>query len=177
MRASEDQLKAMMVGGLNGDAVAYRSLLSALAPVLRSFFGRRLRDAAEDIEDLVQETLMAIHTRRATYDRERLFLPWVYAVARHKWIDLMRRRKAHVILEDVEHLLLVGAHEDSTLAAIDIENMLSLLPTKQAQVIRATRLNGLSVAETARDSGLSESDVKVSVHRGLKMLTTRLLGN
>ena len=85
MRASEEQLKLWMAGSLDGDAGAYTMLLGALAPLLRSFFGRRMFGAADDVEDLVQETLMAIHTRRATYDAHAPLRPGPMRSPATKW--------------------------------------------------------------------------------------------
>ncbi|MGE5721529.1 MAG: sigma-70 family RNA polymerase sigma factor [Sphingomonadales bacterium] len=176
MRASEDQLKRWMLGGLDGDAEAHIALLRALAPMLRSFFGRRLGGASDDVEDLVQETLMAIHMRRGTYDRARPFVAWAYAVARYKMVDHFRRSRRAVPLEGLEDILVAEGFEDASGARMDIDRLLGGISAKQARVIRATKVDGLSIAETAQASGLSEADVKVSVHRGLKALTARLKG-
>jgi len=165
-----------MVGGLNGDAMAHHALLSALVPLLRTFYRRRVRDAAEDIEDLVQETLIAVHTRRATYDPQRPFVGWLFAIARYKMIDHFRRRRRTCAIEDVADILLAEGFEEASLARIDIARLLGALPPKQAGAIRDTRLDGLSVAEAATGAGIGESDVKVSVHRGLKALTARVRG-
>jgi RNA polymerase sigma-70 factor (ECF subfamily) len=177
VRANDEQLRAMMIGGLAGDAHAYQALLTALVPLLRSFFGRRLSGAADDVEDLVQETLIAIHTRRATYDRERPFTAWFYAVARYKLIDHQRRFRYHVTMEGLEDILADEGFEDATAARMDMDRLLATLPVKQAQAIRQTKIEGLSVAEAAQRGGISEADVKVSVHRGLKMLMSRLRGH
>ncbi|MDX5984372.1 sigma-70 family RNA polymerase sigma factor [Sphingomonas echinoides] len=174
MRASEDQLRAMMIGGLAGDARAYRDLLDILAPLLRAFFGRRLRDAAEDVEDLVQETLIAIHTRRATYDTSRPFTAWAYAVARYKMVDHFRRRRVTVPIEGLEDILVAEGFEEAVSARMDIDSLLNTLPPKQARAIRETKVDGLSVAEAADRHAMSDSDVKISVHRGLKSLAARL---
>jgi RNA polymerase sigma factor (sigma-70 family) len=174
VRASEDQLRAMMIGGLTGDARAYRDLLDILAPLLRAFFGRRLRDAAEDVEDLVQETLMAIHTRRATYDTSRPFTAWAYAVARYKMVDHFRRRRVTVPIEGLEDILVAEGFEEPVSARMDIDSLLDTLPPKQARAIRETKVDGLSVAEAADRHAMSDSDVKISVHRGLKSLAARL---
>jgi RNA polymerase sigma factor (sigma-70 family) len=174
VRASEDQLRAMMIGGLMGDARAYRDLLDILAPLLRAFFGRRLRDAAEDVEDLVQETLMAIHTRRATYDTSRPFTAWAYAVARYKMVDHFRRRRVTVPIEGLEDILVAEGFEEAVSARMDIDSLLNTLPSKQARAIRETKVDGLSVAEAADRHAMSDSDVKISVHRGLKSLAARL---
>ena len=177
MRASEDELRAKMIGGLEGDVGAHEAMLGALVPLLRSFFGRRLFDGADDVEDLVQETLIAIHTRRATYDRARPIVAWVYAVARYKMVDHFRRRRMHVPTEDIEDFLVAEGYEDACAARMDMEKLLGTISPKQAQLIRDTKVDGLSVAEAAEKSGLSEADVKVSVHRGLKALAARIKGS
>ncbi|MFT6571712.1 MAG: RNA polymerase sigma-70 factor (ECF subfamily) [Sphingomonas echinoides] len=164
----------MMIGGLAGDARAYRDLLDILAPLLRAFFGRRLRDAAEDVEDLVQETLIAIHTRRATYDTSRPFTAWAYAVARYKMVDHFRRRRVTVPIEGLEDILVAEGFEEAVSARMDIDALLDTLPPKQARAIRETKVDGLSVAEAADRHAMSDSDVKISVHRGLKSLAARL---
>lgn len=177
MRASEEQLRLWMIGGLDGDAGAHAALLRALVPLLRSFFGRRLRGAEADVEDLVQETLMAIHTRRGTYDRARPFVAWAYAVARYKMIDQFRRTRSTVPIEGLEDILIAEGFENACTARMDIDRLLGGLSPKQARAIRATRIEGLSTAEAAKAGGLSETDVKVSVHRGLKALAARLKGD
>lgn len=175
-RISEAQLKGWMVRGLDGDAAAQNALLSAMAPLLRSFFGRRMRGAGDDVEDLVQEALIAIHMRRASYDRDRPFTAWAYAVARYKMIDHFRRTRQHVPFEGLEEILAAEGFADATSAKIDVDAMLGEISPKQARAIRATKIEGLSVAEAAEAAGMSEADVKVSVHRGLKALAARLKG-
>jgi RNA polymerase sigma factor (sigma-70 family) len=177
MRASEDQLRIWMIGGLDGDADAHAALLRALVPLLRSFFGRRLRGAADDVEDLVQETLMAIHTRRVTYDRDRPFAAWAFAVARYKMIDHFRRIRHTVSIEGIEDILIAEGFEDACAARMDIDRLLGGISPKQARAIRQTKVDGLSIAEAAQAGGMSEADVKVSVHRGLRALAARLKGD
>lgn len=176
MRASEEQLRALMVAGLAGDAGAHRSLLSLIAPVLRGFFARRLGELRDDAEDLVQETLIAIHTRRATYDSRRPFTVWMYAIARYKLVDHFRRSRRHANIEDLGAMLAQEGFEDEASARIDLRRLLGGLPAKQARVIADTKIEGLSVAESSERHALSESDVKISVHRGLKALAARVRG-
>lgn len=163
-----------MSRGLDGDREAYAALLGALLPMLRAFFGRRMRGAADDVEDLVQETMLAVHTRRATYDRQRAFTAWAYSIARYKMIDHFRRTRRTVTIEGLEEVLATEGFENACAAGIDVERLLSGLPPKQARAIHDTKIAGLSVAEAARASGLSEADVKVSVHRGLKAISVQL---
>jgi RNA polymerase sigma-70 factor (ECF subfamily) len=176
MRADEDQLRMWMVSGLDGDAGAYALLLGALVPLLRAFYRRRTSSGSDDIEDLVQDTLISVHTRRATYDRDRPFTAWLFAIARYKMIDQFRRNRRMVPIEGLEDILLAEGFESACNARMDVDGMLASLPSKQARAIRATRLNGASVAEAASAAGIGESDLKVSVHRGLKALAARIAG-
>jgi len=164
-----------MLAGLDGDVAAHRALLAALVPLLRRYFARRIGMDA-DVEDLIQDSLIAIHTRRASYDRDRPFGPWLFAVARYKLIDRYRRARNDVALDDLGDLLGEEGFEDAVGARLDIDTMLKGLTDKQATTIRATKIEGLSVAEAAARAGLSEADVKVSVHRGLKALAARMRG-
>ncbi len=170
---AEIDLRDLMCASLAGDAIAHRRLLSALVPVLRRYYVRRTNDGPE-VEDLVQDTIIAVHTRRASYDPARPFGPWLFAVARYKLIDNFRKRRATVPIEGLEDLLGDGGFEDETSAKLDIATLLATLPPKQAGAIRATKIEGLSIADVAARDGISESDVKISVHRGMKALARKL---
>lgn len=176
MATSEPELKALMIGGLDGNAAAHGLLLRALVPLLHAFYRRRL-NTTEDAEDLVQDTLIAVHTRRETFDRDRPFTAWFYSIARYRMIDHYRRRRRTVPIEDVETILAIEGFEDSSNARLDVDNLLLTLSPKQARAIRDTHLDGKSVAEAASGAGIGESDVKVSVHRGLKALGARINGS
>lgn len=169
MIAAEPQYRAWMIAALDGDAAAYRSLLAALTSHLRAYYMRRVGTATA--EDLVQETLIAIHSRRATYDPGQPLTAWVYGIARYKLIDEFRRvrRRASVSLEDAGDLF--AADEAEALAARrDVEKLLSRLPEAKQQLVRAVKLEGASIADVAARTGLSETAVKVSVHRAVKSL-------
>jgi RNA polymerase sigma factor (sigma-70 family) len=176
MPPQDDHLRSLMIASLDGDKAAYRALLLALTPVVQGYLARRVRTGREDVEDLVQDTLMAIHARRITYDRTRALMPWVYAIAHHKFIDWMRRRRITSPLDEAGFEPAIDSFEDSSNAAFDTERLLATLPPKQAAAIRSTKLDELDVAEAAARHGLGESDVKVSVHRGLKALMKRVRG-
>ena len=118
--------------------------------------------------------LIAVHTRRATYDPARPFTGWLYAIARYKMIDQFRRRGRLCSIEGLEDILVAEGFETASNARSDIDRLLEGIPAKQAAVIRATRIEGLSTTEAAARERISESDVKVSVHRGLKALAARV---
>jgi RNA polymerase sigma-70 factor (ECF subfamily) len=170
----EPRLKALMLAALRGDAVSYRMLLAQLAPHLRAFFRRRLGNDA-DVEDLVQETLIAIHTKRATYDPALPFTAWLHAIARYKLIDHFRRGKVRrtLPLEDADSVFTEEDAEAAT-AKRDIEVLLATLPKSKRDLLRQTKIEGLSTAEAAERTGLSESGVKVGVHRAMKALSAMI---
>ncbi len=171
--ASERRLHALMLKAQAGDESAYRSLLIDLSERLRVFYRRRLQNIIEEVEDLVQETLLAIHNQRHTYDDGRPLTVWVYAIARYKLIDLLRRRGRREMLTDaLDDADELPAAEDSTasVARRDLMQLLEALPERQRAAIRHVKMDGRSVADTARLTGMSVSAVKVNIHRGLKAL-------
>lgn len=172
---SEEKYQALMIASVAGDARAYRALLHLSASRLRAYFRHRLSGRDADVEDLVQETLLAIHNKRASYLPSLPFAPWLYAIARYRLIDFLRRegRRATVPLDNVPDLS-VDDQSEAVLAEIDIDRLLDGLSPKQAAAIRLTRIDGLSVREAAEQSGQSEPAVKVNVHRGLGRLITKM---
>jgi RNA polymerase sigma-70 factor (ECF subfamily) len=175
MRASEDQLRAWMINGLDGNAADHAALLRALVPLLGSFYRRRA--SHDDVDDLIQDTLIAVHTRRASYDRDRPFTAWLFAIARYKMVDHFRANRRTVPMEGLEEILVAEGFQDASDARMDVDQLLGTLPPKQARMIRATQIDGMSVADAASADGIGASDVKVSVHRGLKALAARLRGD
>lgn len=177
MESLEVRLKLLLLAGLAGNAAAYEQLLQAAAGRLRSYFARRLGGGHADVEDLVQETLIAIHGRRASYDRALPFTAWLYAIARYKLIDHLRRSgvRQHLPLDEAGEI--AGPDEfDTNLAAVDVDRLLAELPEKQRLAIRLTRIEGHSVAEAAAMTGQSPSGLKVGAHRGMRRLITRVRG-
>jgi RNA polymerase sigma-70 factor (ECF subfamily) len=178
--ASEVELRSLMIAALDGDADAHRRLLSSLGTRLRAYFKSRLKRmnrSAVEAEDLVQEVLLAVHTRRHTYDRSQLFTPWAYAIARYKLVDYVRRTRgsiSHVAIESAAELTAYDDRE-AVESGLDLDRLLASVSPKMRQAIQYVKLEGLSVREAARRSGMSESSVKVSVHRGLKRVA-RLIG-
>lgn len=170
----ENQLKPLMLRALRGDAAAYRKLLAMLIDELRAYFRHRIDLGADEIEDLVQETLLAVHSKRETYDADQPLTAWLFAIARHKLVDRYRVSAKRVISEFDETYELSSERElEAQMARRDVAIALQELPQKQADAIRCVKLEGLSVAETALATGQSIPAVKVSVHRGLKKLLSR----
>ncbi|MFV0671494.1 sigma-70 family RNA polymerase sigma factor [Variovorax sp. tm] len=172
----ETALRGLFLRGLDGDAKAYRDFLQQLAAHLRAFLGKRLFGWPDEVEDLVQECLLAMHNQRHTYQSDQPLTAWVHAIARYKMIDLLRAKSAredlHEPLDDELAVFAESAEEVSD-AKRDLGGLLETLPERQRLPIVHVKLEGRSVAETASLTGMSESAVKVGIHRGLKALAAR----
>ncbi len=170
----ERRLYDLLVAAQVGDAAAYTQFLTELAASLRGFLRRRMARLPDEIEDVVQEVLLAIHTKRHTYKPDQPLTAWVYGIARYKMVDLLRRRRLDVKLDSIDDIdeFLLAAEQVPPGTRRDLDKLLNQLPDKQRLPIVHMKLDGLSVVETAKATGLSESAVKVGVHRGLKALTS-----
>jgi RNA polymerase sigma-70 factor (ECF subfamily) len=176
---SEARLKELLVRGLAGDETAYHEFLRRLGAHLRAFLRRRLVRLPDEVEDLVQECLLAVHLQRHTYDASQPLTAWAHAIARYKLVDLMRRRRLREQLTDPlddETDILSTSDVDAAQARRDLRVLLDQLPDRQRLPIVHMKLAGLSATETARLTGMSESAVKVAVHRGLKALAAKIRG-
>ena len=175
VRAEEPELCALMLAGLDGDAAAHVALLKRLSPRLRAYFKNQLQRIGRgpvEAEDLTQETLIAVHTRRHMYARTQLFTPWVQAIARYKLVDYLRRTKISARDMPIDEVQDELSEEEpvGTDTRLDIESLLIQLPVKMRRAIELVKLKGLTTTEAADASGMSQSAIKVSVHRGVKAL-------
>ena len=177
MNAGEQALRDLLVRGLAGDAGAYRMFLAALAPRLRAFLRKRLAGLPDEVEDLVQETLLAVHNQRHTYDPAQPLTAWMHAIAKYKFVDLLRQRSRrealHDPLDDADELM-AAADDEAAEARRDVAQLLARLPDRQRLPIVYVKLEGLSVAEAAARAGMSVPAVKVGIHRGLKALAAAI---
>ena len=177
MAGTEERLRDLLVRGLAGEAAAYHAFLAELSAHLRAFVRKRLVRMPDDVEDIVQESLLAVHNQRHTYDADQPLTAWVHAIARYKLIDHLRRSGAARLASEPldEAAELFHATDDAAAEARrDIGKLLETLPDRQRLPIVHVKLEGRSVLETSRLTGLSESAVKIGVHRGLKALAAKL---
>lgn len=175
----ETEWAAWMRAALAGDAAAYQTLLAALAPVLRAMAWRgcqRFGLTAADAEDVVQETLLAIHLKRQTWQPDAPLGPWVRAIARNKLVDALRRRVRRGIEIEIDDVsaVLVAAPQDERSVAQDVAKHLHSLAPGQRNVVQAVAVDGVSIRETAQRLNMSEGAVRVALHRGLAALAVRL---
>lgn len=163
-----DHWGGLMLAAQDGHGGAYQRLLTEISQWLHRYFQRRL--PAGDIDDAVQETLLAIHRRRHTYDARYPLGPWLAAIAKRKWIDQLRamtRSATEPLPEDIA----IGDHESAVMSASVLSALLGELRPVQAKAIMLTKLQGYSIDEVSQQMGQSLSAVKMHIHRGLGRLT------
>src|SRR6266852_2404976 len=175
MTTDETELKALMLASLDGDAASHRALLERLSRRLRAYYKGKLTGMGRGVseaEDLVQEAVLAIHIKRHTYDPAEPLTPWVHAIARYKLIDFLRRTRTSISDVPIDEADTIMAHVDNVDAerTYDVKRLMERLPKHMRCAIEAVKLDGLSIAEAADRCGISESGVKVNIHRGLKAL-------
>ena len=177
--ATEERLRSQFMAAQAGDALAYQQFLTALSTHLRAFFRKRMTQLPDDVEDMVQESLLAIHNHRHTYRPQQPLTAWVHTIARYKLIDLLRSRSRRELLNDpLDEGAEIFASSDAQAAEArrDLAAVLQSLPERQRRALVMIKLEGASVAETALATGMSEASVKVGVHRTLKALMAKLKG-
>ncbi|WP_010139907.1 sigma-70 family RNA polymerase sigma factor [Oceanicola sp. S124] len=161
--------------GNAGDGVAYARFLTEALPVLRNIARARLAGgSAEEVEDVVQEALMAIHAKRHTWREGDPVTPWLYAIARYKCADAARRRRARggggeVQIDDLAEVLPDEAQGEVT-AARDLGRLLGRIEPRAAGIVRAVGIEGESAGEVGARLGMSEGAVRVAYHRAMRQL-------
>src|SRR6185369_16440135 len=169
-------LAALMLAAQAGDQDSYRVLLEELQPVLRSYVKRRIRDE-EAANDICQDVLLTMHRVRHTFEPGRAFEPWLYAIARSRFIDHLRRRRRRGDLEvcgDDLPEAVAGQHEAGWSRVLEV---LDALPESQREAFSMLKLEGLSVEEASRRAGVSVSALKVRAHRAYGALRRAMLGS
>lgn len=174
----EAQWSDWMRAAIGGDEDAYRLLLESLATQLRANTRMRLARAGSgdrDVEDVVQETLLAIHLKRHTWRTTEPIAPWIGAIARNKLVDVLRRRGRRTELpidEELEATLAAETEEAGT--SLDVERVLSGLAGRQREIVQLVSIEGHSARAAAERLGMSEGALRVALHRCLRTLAATL---
>lgn len=171
--AEESELAGLMRAAIGGDEKAYAEFLRRAACLVRNFARRKIVQGGIDPEDIVQETLLAIHVKRHTWRDDGSVLPWLYAIARYKLIDAFRRRGRRAEVEIGEIAETFAAPEAETVSDREIRRALATLAPGQRSVVAAVTVDGHSIGETAMSLGMSEAAVRVALHRGLTAIAKR----
>jgi RNA polymerase sigma-70 factor (ECF subfamily) len=168
--ADEKELVRLMRAAIAGDERAYSQFLQRAAYLVRSFARRKIVHGTIDVEDIVQETLFAIHVKRHTWRDDAPLKPWLYAIARYKLVDVFRRHGRRIEVEIGEFAETLAEPEAETFSERDIGRALATLAPGQRSVVAAVSIDGRSISEAAKSLGMSEEAVRVALHRGLKAI-------
>jgi RNA polymerase sigma-70 factor (ECF subfamily) len=168
MRIDDTSIATLMARSQLGDSDAHEAVLRFCLHWLTRYFSGKIH--ADQVQDLVQETLISVHTKCASYDVSRPFLPWLAAIARYRWIDRLRKvyRSEYAGLDAEPEAI---DPEDGIAASISIERILQLLPQKQQTSITLVKLQGYSISEASSITGMSESNIKMNIMRGIRKLS------
>lgn len=169
----EKEIAQLMHAAIAGDERAYGEFLRRTASLVRFFARGKIAQGGIDPEDIVQETLLAIHMKRHTWRHDAPVTPWVYAIARYKLVDAFRRRgrRMEVEMDDIAESF--AQPESDAVSDREIGRALDTLTPGQRSVVAAVSVDGRSISEAAKTLGMSEAAVRVALHRGLKAIARR----
>lgn len=172
-----DNFEMLMRQALAGEQQAYAALLQKTTRLLRPFLAKRL-SFSSDVDDLMQEILISIHKARHTYDGNRPYKPWVFAIATFRLQDYLRTHYADQLRHAVDFDELVETLPEhvteSEMSYESISGEVQKLPEKQATILQLMHQDGYTAKEVAEKMGMNESAVKVAAHRAYKELRKKL---
>lgn len=173
-----------MQAAQQGDRERYAMLLHAVIPILgRVARSKWPRATAADIEDAVQETLLAFHAARHMYDPARPVLPFLLGILRFRGADVIRRRRQVAVneaaIENMGETFEPVATDISADDAVDgatLRDAITRLPPRQRHALEAMKLQGMSLREASAATGMSVVALKVATHRAVRSLRKLLVG-
>jgi RNA polymerase sigma-70 factor (ECF subfamily) len=178
VRGRDDEWTDLMRSANAGDSGAYHRLLKSVTPVLRAGARRGLARAGQppdQAEDIVQDILLAVHLKRQTWDANAPFAPWLFAIARNKLIDALRRRGRRVFVNIDDFAETIPSEPPAeTLSAGEVAGHLAGLPARQRDVLQSVAVDSASIKATASKLSMTEGAVRVALHRGLASLAAKL---
>lgn len=171
----EEKMAALMRAALNGDEAAYAAFLRMGADAARRVVRYRLASySAISPEDVVQETLLAVHLKRHTWRVSDPILPWFMSITRYKVVDACRRQRLRISVPIDDFADILAAPDGSEgVDGRQIEQAVDTLREGQKKVVRAIAIEGRSIRETAAALDMKETAVRVAFHRGLSAIAAR----
>ena len=171
--SGEAELARLMDAADGGDEKAYREFLQRAHLLVGAFVRQRTFPGGIDPEDIVQETLLAVHNKRHTRRRDMPITPWLYAIARYELIDTLRKRgrRHEIAIDGIAETL--AALQAEPVRSWEVDRALEKLAPSQKAVVTSVSVQGRSIAETALELGMKEGAVRVALHRGLAAIAAK----
>jgi RNA polymerase sigma-70 factor (ECF subfamily) len=181
MGLTEERWSAAMRAERTGDAASYEWLLRDISRALRPAIRHGVQQASlapAEVEDILQDVLIGLHTMRRRWDDTRPFLPWLHAILRYKLTDTVRRRgrerriRVDLSAEAWDAIVDEAALQDGAMTDDALMHALDALPAGQRQVVEAVAIDGASVRDTAAALHISEGAIRMTMHRAFKKLAS-----
>ncbi|MGK3142310.1 sigma-70 family RNA polymerase sigma factor [Pantoea sp. C2G6] len=157
---------ALMARAQAGDRAAYNQVLKAMVPAIRALVCKKIRDEVL-VEDVIQETLLAIHRVRHTYDPRRPIMPWISAIASARTVDALRQQGRRQEVQAEEELERQTAEQPELTDPDALSGYLAHLPLRQREIVESVHLREQSLAQAAAETNQSLSAVKALLHRAM----------
>lgn len=175
----DDELRDLLERAMGGDARSYEAFLRKVGDMIRAYLMKSVkpsRTRPEQVEDLVQDVLLAVHNKQDTYRKGLPIRPWLYAIARYRLIDSYRASGREPLVHFAEESsfdeIADDRESDFGTSRMDVETLMADLPEKQKQVLMLAKIEEVPLVEIAERMGMSLSAVKVSIHRAMCALRT-----
>tara|TARA_Y100001960_G_scaffold288606_1_gene327825 strand:+ start:2744 stop:3298 length:555 start_codon:yes stop_codon:yes gene_type:complete len=172
--------KNLAVQAQAGDESSYRELLLGLAEKMRPFLYNHIFNK-DMVEDVLQDTLVAVHQALHTYNPKYSFLSWSFAICRYKLIDYIRKYQK-ISENEINNDEYIATFVDESTNIEDegldekLQSAIDSLPERQRQVVIMLKVNDYSIKEVANELSLSVANVKTIAHRAYKALRVYLEG-
>jgi RNA polymerase sigma-70 factor (ECF subfamily) len=169
-------LDDLMVRALNGDGAAYAEALRQMTLLAHKILSTR-NLSPETKEDVVQDILLSVHQARHTWDGNRPFKPWFYAIARYRTADALRhlyRNREDTLTDPQEWLDFAAPVTESHTKTEELKNALNKLPVRDREIVTQMKIYGRSAHEVATRLNMTVTAVKVAAHRAYKKLRSEM---
>lgn len=170
---TERKLKELFVLSMDGNTEAYEGFLLLCSVIMKKylrFLGGKYENK-ETTEDILQEVLISLHQKKHTFQLDKPLLPWLYAVARYRFIDFYRAKKRLPRMIELTDDIAAKSSEEFD---FNFEEILDLLTPKQKELLLLVKVEGASYAEAASTLNMSVPSIKVGIHRVIKTIKAKV---
>ena len=161
---------------VDGDERALEECYQRYGPSVRGYLRRFV--PSPDVEDVLQDTFLDVWRSRGKLDPGRRFEPWLFAIARRRAIDALRRRRGVVDVAVVRDLMGEDGNQlaEQLAWAAEVRAALAQMSAEQREAIELAYFGQLTQREIADRLGIPLGTVKARVSRGLRRLAVLMEG-
>lgn len=163
----------LMQRARRGDRAAFAGIIRRYQAPLLNFF-RRMGVSYDEGEDLVQETFLRVFSYRKRWRPTGKFTSFLYVLARHAWVDMVRKSSRTPQPDDLAAHDAVGVDAPSADARMDVQQALTTLSEKLRSVVVLNVYQGLKYQEIAEVLDIPLGTVKSRMHLAIRQLREQL---